>query len=57
MKASMNMSGSLQVVKELLQGLQNDGLVYVRGKMLEVTMLQRLELAICALSRGQTLKR
>jgi Holliday junction resolvase-like predicted endonuclease len=38
------------VVKELLQKLQNDGLVYVRDKMVEVTMLQRIELAIYALS-------
>ena len=32
------------VVKELLQRLQNDGLIYVRDEMLEATMLQRLEL-------------
>jgi len=38
------------VLKELLQKLQNDGLVYVRDKIVEVTMLQRIELAICALS-------
>jgi Holliday junction resolvase-like predicted endonuclease len=44
-------------VKELLQKLQNGGLVYVRDKMLEVTMLQRLELAIRALSNGADLEK
>lgn len=45
------------VVKELLQKLQNSGLVYVRDKMLEVTMLQRIELAICALSNRADLEK
>ncbi len=38
------------VIKGLLQKLQNDGLVYVRDEMVEATMLQRIELAVFALS-------
>jgi Holliday junction resolvase-like predicted endonuclease len=45
------------VVKELLQRLQNDGLVNVRDKVLEVTTLQRLELVFCALNRGADLEK
>ncbi len=43
-------------LKKLLQKLQNDGLVYVQGKKLEVTEAQRLELAVRALSRGADLE-
>jgi len=43
-------------LKKLLQELQNDGLVYVRGKKLEVAGVQRLELAVRALSRGADLE-
>jgi Holliday junction resolvase-like predicted endonuclease len=45
------------VVKKLLQRLQNDGLVNFQDKMLEVTTLQRLELAICALNKGADLEK
>jgi Holliday junction resolvase-like predicted endonuclease len=45
------------VVKTLLQRLQNDGLVNVQDKMLDVTTLQRLELAICALNKGADLEK
>jgi Holliday junction resolvase-like predicted endonuclease len=41
----------------LLQRLQNDGLVNFQDKMLEVTTLQRLELAICALNKGADLEK
>ena len=40
------------LLKKLLQRLQNEGLVYVRGRKLEVSGVQRLELAVRALSQG-----
>jgi Holliday junction resolvase-like predicted endonuclease len=39
-------------VDELLQRLQNDGLVYVRDNMVETSDAQRLELALRALKAG-----
>ena len=44
------------LLKKLLQELQDDGLVYVRGKKLDVAGVQRLELAVRALSRGADLE-
>jgi len=45
------------VVKNLLQKLQNEGLVNVQDEMLDVTPLQRLELATCALHKGADIER
>jgi hypothetical protein len=44
------------LLKKLLQELQDDGLLYVRGKKLEVGQMQRLELAVRALRRGADLE-
>ena len=42
----------LSFVTELLQTLQNDGLVYVRDNIVETSSTQRLELAVRALKAG-----
>jgi Holliday junction resolvase-like predicted endonuclease len=47
----------LDIVQKLLKKLQNDGLVYVRGKIVEASGLQRVKLAILALQSGADLER
>jgi Holliday junction resolvase-like predicted endonuclease len=42
----------LSLVTELLQTLQNDGLVYLRDNIVETSSTQRLELAVRALKSG-----
>jgi Holliday junction resolvase-like predicted endonuclease len=45
------------LVGKLLRKLQSDGLVYLRGNMLEVSSVQRLQLAVRALESGGDLER
>jgi len=46
----------LDVVQKLLKKLQNNGLLYVRGKIVEASDLQRTKLAILALQSGADLE-
>lgn len=45
------------VVDGLLQSLQSDGLIYVRGRFIETNALQRLKLAVRALQLGADYER
>jgi Holliday junction resolvase-like predicted endonuclease len=45
------------LVGELLRKLQSDGLIYLRGSMVEVSSVQRLRLAVRALESGGDLER
>lgn len=47
----------IQVVEELLQRLQNDGLLYVQGNVVKADQMQHLKLAIHALRMGADLER
>jgi Holliday junction resolvase-like predicted endonuclease len=45
------------VLQKLLRKLQNNGLIYVRGKIVEASDLQRLKLAVLAVQSGVDLER
>jgi Holliday junction resolvase-like predicted endonuclease len=45
------------LVRKLLRRLQNEGLVYVRAKLLEANDLQRLKMAVLAVQSGADLQR
>ena len=45
------------ITKNLVKKLQNDGLVYLRGKVIDVDSVNRLKLAVYALSLGADLER
>jgi Holliday junction resolvase-like predicted endonuclease len=47
----------LQIGEELLQRLQNDGLVYVRESLVEADSVQRLKLAVRAVELGADVER
>lgn len=47
----------LQIGEELLQRLQNDGLVYVREGLMEADSVQRLKLAVRAVELGADVER
>ncbi len=46
----------IDTIQKLLKKLQNDGLVYVHGKIVEASDLQRVKLAILALQSGADLE-
>lgn len=48
---------SLQIVSDILKKLQEDGLVYLRDKLLEADSVQRLKLAVHAIRLGADFER
>ena len=48
---------SLQIVSDILKKLQEDGLVYLRDKVLEADSVQRLKLAVHAIRLGADFER